>query len=273
MNFTATKTLTDTVGKYVSAEKLNIKSNGHKDYWGREYTADFVEIFSEEPNRLSFEVTENEIIVFFFTDHIHFEDYTFDLNDGEPDYIQRAAEFLDKLFTLPIALEYMSKGNRIIKSESFFISDNEKESCAGKTLSSAGIKNIFKKKRYRVEIKKFDRTLGKFVKVGIHGMLLSEIIEKMYDKSLGFQDEIQKIIYSKDKSLRYVILKKENGIFYYVFEKINLYDEEVPECLKNDPNAVPAYWNGFSTPRSFFGTLEDAVKNLKFEVEYMQYFE
>lgn len=180
---------------------------------------------------------------------------------------------MDKLFTLPIAFEYMSKGDRIIKSESFFISDNEKESCAGKTLSSAGIKNIFKKKRYRVEIKKFDRTLGKFVKVGIHGMLLSEIIEKMYDKSLGFQDEIQKIIYSKDKSMRYVILKKENGIFYYVFEKINLYDEEVPECLKNDPNAMPAYWNGFSTPRSFFGTLEDAVKNLKFEVEYMQYFE
>lgn len=135
------------------------------------------------------------------------------------------------------------------------------------------ITNIFKKKICRGEKKEFDRTLEKFANVNCQDLPLNEIIEIMYDKSLGFQDEIQKVIYSKDKSMRYVILKKENGIFHYVFEKIELYDEYELMCFKNSPNVLPAYWNEFSTPCSFFGTLEDAVKNLKFEVEYMQYFE
>lgn len=184
---------------------------------------------------------------------------------------------MDKLFTLPIALEYTLKGDRIIKSESFFISDNEKESCAGKTFSSVGIKNIFKKKRCRVEAKRFDLTLEKFVKVNCHGLLLSEITEKMYDKMYDksldcFQDEIQKVIYSKDKSMRYVIIKKDNGIFYYVFEKIELYDEYEFEYSENNINAPPAMWITDNSHSSFFETFEDAIQNLKFEAEYMQYF-
>lgn len=163
MIFAETKTLTDTVCKYVPFEKLNIKSDVCKDFKGLAYDADFVGISTESSDTFNFEVSENEIIIFFFNDHIHFEDYTSDLDDGEPDYVQRADEFLNKLFTLPIELHSTFKGNKIIRSESFFITENGKENCAGKTFMSAGLKNVLKKKTRRIETKIFDRTLEKFV--------------------------------------------------------------------------------------------------------------
>lgn len=274
MIFETTKTLTDTVCKYVPLEKLNVKSDTFKNYFGAEHDADFVEISTESSNTFSFEVSENEIIIFFFNDHIHFEDYTFDLDDSETDYVQRADEFLNKLFTLPIELHSTFKGNKNVSSENFFITENGRESCAGKTVCSAGIKNILKKKTKRIETKIFDRTLAKFVNAGFKELSMSEIAERMYNKSLDcFTDEVLKVIYSENKTERYVILKNENGIIHFVFEKIELYDEEMLYYFEGSPDALPAYWNGFDTPSSFYGTLEDALNNLKFEPKYRQYFE
>lgn len=274
MIFEATKTLTDTVCKYVPLEKLNVKFDTFKSFFGAEYDADFVEILTESSDTFSFEVSENEIIIFFFNDHIHFEDYAFDLEDGEHDYVQRADEFLNKLFTLPIEIHSTFKGNKNVSSESFFITEKGRESCAGKAVCSAGLKNVLKKKTKRIETKIFDRTLAKFVNAGCKELSMSEIAERMYNKSLDrFTGKVLKVIYSENKTERYVILKNENGIVHFVFEKIELYDEETLNYFEGSPDALPAYWNGFDTPRSFYGTLEDALNNLKFEPKYRQYFE
>ena len=56
---------------------------------------------------------------------------------------------------------------------------------------------------------------------------MGEIAERMYNKSLDrFTGKVLKVIYSENKTERYVILKNENGIIHFVFEKIELYDEE-----------------------------------------------
>lgn len=163
MNFKVTEKLISITNKFINADNYIIQTERHKDYQGIEYTADYVEIISDTHNSVGFEVTEDEIIVFFFTDHAHFNDYGMDLKDNEPDYIERAAEFLEKLFILPIERKYTVKGTTVVREESLFIlSQTEKESCAGVTFCFSGIKNIFKKKRRVIEVKQFDKELGNF---------------------------------------------------------------------------------------------------------------
>ena len=42
------------------------------------------------------------------------------------------------------------------------------------------------------------------------------VVEMMYDKHLdAFSDEVVKVIYSKDRSMRYVVLKDEKEFFTY----------------------------------------------------------
>ena len=55
----------------------------------------------------------------------------------------------------------------------------------------------------------------------------NEIVEMLYDKSLNcFDDEVVKVIYSKDKAKRYIVLKSDRGFFTYRLEKIYQFDEE-----------------------------------------------
>ena len=164
MNFKATEKLISAAAKFLNNDNFNIQTAGHKNYRGVEYTADYVEVLNDPQNSISFEVTENEIIIFFFTDHVHFNDYVVDLKDNEPDYVKRAAEFLEKLFTLPIERKYTVKGSKVIRDETLFIkSQTEKESCAGVTICFAGIKNILKKKMKVIEMKCFDKAIGNFL--------------------------------------------------------------------------------------------------------------
>ena len=47
------------------------------------------------------------------------------------------------------------------------------------------------------------------------------VVEMMYDKHLdAFSDEVVKVIYSKDRSMRYVVLKDEKEFFTYQLEAI-----------------------------------------------------
>ncbi len=128
MNFQSTSKLIAVADKYIKCDNYTVKTEGHKNYRGIDYTADFVEIINAPNNSVSFEVTENEIIIFFFSDHVHFSDYELEVEKGAPDYVDRAVEFLEKLFTLPIEREYTVKGDKVVRDESFFIiSKAEKE--------------------------------------------------------------------------------------------------------------------------------------------------
>ena len=55
---------------------------------------------------------------------------------------------------------------------------------------------------------------------------MEEIINHLYDKALQFaNDEIIKVIYSNDRSKRFILLKSEKGFYKYIYEEICVYDE------------------------------------------------
>ena len=97
----------------------------------------------------------------------------------------------------------------------------------------------------------------------------NEIVEMLYDKNLDFLDStVEKVIYSKDKSKRYVVLKNDKGFFTYRLEKIYQLDEKEWSYRCNF-DLTPAFWRGVdSGSKSIFSTFEDALNELKQEAEY-----
>ena len=104
----------------------------------------------------------------------------------------------------------------------------------------------------------------------------AEIVEMMYDKSLdAFAEEVVNVVYSLDKTMRYVVLKDEKGLFTYQLEAIYQFDEDEWKyiCFHND--ALPAMWEPFPgvAGKSLFENEEELLKEMKEEPEYKQYFE
>lgn len=129
MNFEATKELINTLSPFMNVKSLSI-STENKDWKGRPYQSDLVML--DDKNNICFEVFDNEIIIGYLTDHIHFEDYSFELEDGEPNYVERAKEFLNKLYTLSIRHYEKYKGTRLVSEKYFFVHpDCEEESITG----------------------------------------------------------------------------------------------------------------------------------------------
>lgn len=101
------------------------------------------------------------------------------------------------------------------------------------------------------------------------------IVEMMHDKQLDcFFDEVVRVIYSKDKSKRYVILKKENGILTYLLEEIYQFDDDEWSYISDQENAVPAMWEPYYTgwKVSHFEREEELMKELICEPEYKRFF-
>ena len=97
----------------------------------------------------------------------------------------------------------------------------------------------------------------------------NEIVEMLYDKNLDcFDDEIVRVIYSKDKAMRYIVLKSGTGFFSYRLEKIYQLDEE-EWSYRCSFDLTPAFWQDVDYGnKSIFSTLEDALNELKQEAEY-----
>ena len=101
------------------------------------------------------------------------------------------------------------------------------------------------------------------------------IVELLFDKSLdSFCDEVINVFYSKDKSMRYVVLKDEKGIFTYHLEEIYQFDEDEWKYICDNDDALPAMWETHlgSCGFSCFANEEDLMKDLKSQPEYKQYF-
>ncbi|MBO5064831.1 MAG: hypothetical protein J6D06_01815 [Clostridia bacterium] len=105
---------------------------------------------------------------------------------------------------------------------------------------------------------------------------IEEIAEELYNKSLSFEDyEVVKVLYNKDKTKRFILLKSSNGFYKYTYEEIYVYDAGEWNLCCNIPDSYPATW----TPEdrkfgySFFGTEQEAYTSMKQESEYLQYFE
>ncbi|MDE6472637.1 MAG: hypothetical protein K2L52_06380 [Clostridia bacterium] len=101
-----------------------------------------------------------------------------------------------------------------------------------------------------------------------------EIIELMQGKELSYADsQVSEVIYSLDKAHRYVILNTDTGYLTYLFESLELYDEDE---LKYFPPSddVPAYWlprDNFAKP--IFDDKKNLMRELKTQPEYKTFFE
>lgn len=104
----------------------------------------------------------------------------------------------------------------------------------------------------------------------------SEIVEMMYDKYLdAFVDEVVRVVYSADNTMRYVVLKNERGLFSYQLEAIYQFDEDEWKWICSYRDALPAMWEPFRgiTGKSYFENEDELLKEMKEEPEYKQYFE
>lgn len=103
-----------------------------------------------------------------------------------------------------------------------------------------------------------------------------EIVKMMYDKSLdAFVDEVVRVVYSADNTMRYVVLKDEKGLFTYQLEAIYQFDADEWKYICSNNVALPAMWEPFRgiVGKSFFENEEELLKEMKEEPEYKQYFE
>ncbi len=101
------------------------------------------------------------------------------------------------------------------------------------------------------------------------------IVKMMHDKDLdSFADEVVEVIYSKDSSMRYVVLKDEKGFFTYQLEAIYQYDEDEWQYICSHDNALPAMWEPFRgiVGKSIFESKDELTRQLKAEPEYKNYF-
>ena len=102
------------------------------------------------------------------------------------------------------------------------------------------------------------------------------VVEMMYDKHLdAFSDEVVNVIYSKDRSMRYVVLKDEKDFFTYQLEAIYQCDEDEWKYICSYDNALPAMWEPFRgiVGKSVFENIDELLKELKAEPEYTHYFQ
>lgn len=104
----------------------------------------------------------------------------------------------------------------------------------------------------------------------------AEVVEMMHDKHLdAFAIEVVRVMYSADKTMRYVVLKDEKGLFTYQLEAIYQLDEEEWKYIFSNDDALPVRWEPFGEiiEKSFFESEEELLKEMKAEAEYKQYFE
>lgn len=102
-----------------------------------------------------------------------------------------------------------------------------------------------------------------------------EIVEHMQDKQLsGFAHKIVKVIYSKDRLRRIILLQSENGFFTPQFERLYVWDEDEWFYFGKD-NIYPAFWQLEESffQKSIYASEEIALNEIKQTPEYKTYFE
>lgn len=164
MNYGTTQELLEIVKELAPNSSISI-SCVNKDFRGLEYQSDLVTI--DETNHVGFEVFENEIIAFYFSEHHHFEDYSSSPDDDEPKYADRMKEFLKDLFTCTIRHEKKFRGNVLISERHIFVYPDKTEECpAGVWVHGLLIRLVpFLRKRTECTSWKYDIQSGVFVEV------------------------------------------------------------------------------------------------------------
>lgn len=103
----------------------------------------------------------------------------------------------------------------------------------------------------------------------------AEIVETMYGRELdSLGGEVAAVLYSTDRTKRFVVLKSEKGFFKYEYEELTPFDEEEWRYVSRRPGALPAMWlppisrQGISIYESF----EAAMREIRAEPIYRAFF-
>lgn len=102
-----------------------------------------------------------------------------------------------------------------------------------------------------------------------------EIVEIMFDKQLGCMcDELVRVIYSKDRSQRYVVVKNEKGIYTYFLEQICPFDEDEWEYIYENESTLPAMWAicPYGRGGGLFANEQEVMRDLQATAEYKKFF-
>ena len=160
MNFVTTAALIEVLKSYT--ERVTIETATQKDWRNRDYKYDFVTVAKE--NNFGIEVLENEIIMFFMTNHYHFEDYSSELQADQENYVERAKAFLKELFESRIRSVEYYKGKTLVSDKYFLLFDDgrEDEFIGGTYYSLLRAINPFAKKMMRTKTWQFDKAKGIF---------------------------------------------------------------------------------------------------------------
>lgn len=159
-NYEATIELIKVIEPYISVDNLKIRMDENKDWRGSKYKTDYVVVI--EKNNVSFEVYDNEIIVSYFKDHCHFEDYSSELQEGQADYIERAKEFLATLFSSKIKHIQKYKGSKLVSEKYSFVYPDGEVYEGGTWYGLIHMVNPFAKKIEKTAIWKYEKEKGIF---------------------------------------------------------------------------------------------------------------
>lgn len=119
--------------------------------------------------------------------------------------------------------------------------------------------SIFKKKELPRQMPSWERIVG-----------------MMYGKQLGnFRGRVLEVLYSRDHTMRVLLLRNKKGMYHYHFEKIEAY--ELDDWLyykKMNPDALPAIWVFMDSEAEtdFFATEQEAARELAKEPLFLQNF-
>lgn len=162
MNYSATQELLAVIEPFVPECAIRV-STKNVDWSGKEYNSD--RIIIDDKNGVGVEVFDNEIIVFYFSEHHHFEDYSCELNEEEPNYVERAKTFLLDLFSCKITCQKRYRGNTLISEKYIFTYPDGTEDCPAGTWGHGILIRFipFLKNRTERQSWHFDRSKGVFL--------------------------------------------------------------------------------------------------------------
>lgn len=103
---------------------------------------------------------------------------------------------------------------------------------------------------------------------------LEKAAQMLHDKGLAvFEAEVIQVLYSTDQTMRFVVLKRKDGLYTYVFEWIVLFDEEILRLISPAENTPPGFWtNPGNSQKSLFGSVQETLREIKEEPLFKRYF-
>lgn len=243
MNYEITKDLIEAITPYIVSDNITISDND-MNWKGEMYHSDLVMV--DQKNHVGFEVFANEIIVFYFTDHCHFENYSCDCSDIENDYIKLAQKFLTELFTLPMRHVETYRGKKLISEKYYIIhSDGREESNTGVIYHSIiGLINPFVKKSIAITTWQYDKSKGMFTnsQPKIYDPKAIEVITvndscyiEIFEREGAFFFEIQKLYFDDYYGMYYwaPIYDKTLSLFVTKEKAINAAKENLKNTYFN----------------------------------------